>query len=533
MKTRVTLQTKKWLAVVFLIWLGLSACAGHPESRDLDPHAGHPSLNIWLENSLIPYLQQQFTQHPRFKGQPVLLVRMQGENVLPQIDDLTEQTRQKIVDALLKKPGLHLSWRPTVKPWKHQQTLEEIACGEYSDVAYYIGIDAGLSPLNRKLYVKVRALNLAEHIWVAGFGKSWSGTPTQDQLDALAREHPDEYLRGLRPLPFTEGQPDLLAAYLARNLSCLLRQGEADNLVVHVAAPGPNTPRVIKIALELVGRYLTRFREVEVTDDPNQANITVVSAIHPIDRELLQVGISAKRRQGEIYLPGAETEAYLLVKSKTHAVIADVNQAKPAIPIRPFESLSKPSQIISTFDILTPLNQRLCTTNMPWSSGVQRVAAYDLLPAGSCMAVEMGISYPAYVFLIGQNAMGELSRIFPSNCPAPGPGDGLLHPGELFRFPPLSDPQSAVLELDGSPGTERIFAIAITAPQLAAIFADRLKELQDLCRPGRKYPGTLRNDRRQQPHERIQRWQNYLTWLSINNPGLIEWREFSFQHAAL
>jgi hypothetical protein len=89
------------------------------------------------------------------------------------------------------------------------------------------------------------------------------------------------------------------------------------------------------------------------------------------------------------------------------------------------------------------------------------------------------------------------------------------------------------LELDGSPGTERIFAIAITAPQLAAIFADRLKELQDLCRPGRKYPGTLRTDRRQQPHERIQRWQNYLTWLSINNPGLIEWREFSFQHSAL
>ena len=519
--------------MVFLIWLGLSACAGHPESRDPDSYTGHPSLNTWLENSLIPYLQQQFTQHPRFKGHPVLLVRMQGENVLPQIDDLTEQIRQKIVDALLKKPGLQLAWRPTVKPWKHQQTFEEITCEGYSDVAYYIGIDAGLSTVNRKLYVKVRALNLAEHIWVAGFGKSWSGTPTQDQLDALAREHPDEYLRGLRPLPFTERQPDMLAAYLARNLSCRLRQGEADNLVVYVAAPGPNTPKVIKTTLELVGRYLTRFREVEVTDDPNQANITVVSSIHPIDRELLQVAISARQRQGEIYLPGAETEAYLMVKSNTHAKIAGVNQAEPATHIRPFESLSKPSQIILTFDILTPLNQRFCATASSWSSGVQRAASDDLLPAGSCMAIEMEISYPAYVFLIGQNTMGELSRIFPSNCPAPGPGDGLLHPGERFRFPPLPYPRSAVLELDGAPGDERIFAIAITAPQLAAIFADRMNELQGLCHPGRKYPGMLRTDRRQQPHERIQRWQSYLTWLSINNPGVVEWREFSFRQAAL
>jgi len=517
--------------VVFLIWLGLSSCAGHPESRDLNSYAAHPSLNIWLENSLIPYLQQQFTQHPRFKGHPVLLVRMQGENVLPQIDDLTEQTRQKIVDALLKKPGLQLAWRPTVKPWKHQQTFEEITCEGYSDVAYYIGIDAGLSTVNRKLYVKVRALNLAEHIWVAGFGKSWSGTPSQDQLDALAREHPDEYLRGLRPLPFTDRQPDMLAAYLARNLSCRLRQGEADNLVVYVAAPGPNTPKVIKTTLELVGRYLTRFREVEVTDDPNQANITVVSSIHPIDRELLQVAISARQRQGEIYLPGAETEAYLMVKPNTHAKIAGVNQAKPATPIRPFESLSKPSPIILTFDILTPLNQRFCATTSSWNSGVQRAASHELLPAGSCMAIEMEISYPAYVFLIGQNAMGELSRIFPSNCPAPGPGDGLLHPGERFRFPPLSYPRSTVLEPDGAPGNERIFAIAITAPQLAAIFANRMKELQGLCHPGRKYPGILRTDRRQQPHERIQRWQSYLTWLSINNPGVVEWREFSFRHA--
>ena len=533
MNTTVKIQSKTWPMVVLLIGLGLSACAGHQESRGVDPDTGQPSLNLWLEETLIPYLLQQFDHHPRFRGQPVLLVRMQRENVLPRIDDLTEQIRLKITDALLKNSGLDLAWRPSIQPWQHHQSLEDISCGDYSKVRYYVGIDIGLSGEKRKLYVKVRALNLAEQKWVSGFGKSWQGTPSRDQMAALTREHPDEYLRGLRPLPFSDRQPDMLAAYLARNLSCLLRQGQADDLVVHVANPDAGIPEMFKTTLEIVGRYLTRFREVEVTDDPNQANVTVVSGIHSIDRNLHQVWISARQRQDEKYLPGAETEAYVMMNTPKENVIAGVNQVKPFKPLPPFQSAARTSEIISSFDLLTPLNQRFCTTNKPWRSGVQRVTTHDLLPAGSCLAVEMEISYPAYVFLIGQDAMGDLSRIFPSNCPALGPNSGLLHPGEPFRFPSLSGPQSAVLELEGAPGTERIYAIAITSPQLAAIFADRMQELQDLCRPGKKYPGILMTDSRRQPQERIQRWQNYLIWLSNNNPGQIEWRKFEFWHAGL
>ena len=116
-------QTKIWPAVVLLIWLGLSACAGQPQLHEIDPDTGQSSLDFWLEKTLIPYLLQQFDQHPRFRGQPVLLVRMQGENVTPHIDDLTAQIRQKITDALLKRPGLDLAWRPAFQPWKHYQGI--------------------------------------------------------------------------------------------------------------------------------------------------------------------------------------------------------------------------------------------------------------------------------------------------------------------------------------------------------------------------------------------------------------------------
>jgi hypothetical protein len=519
--------------VVIFMMLFLAACAGYQRHRENDVDPGQPGLESWIEKTLIPYLTQQLSRHPRFKDQPVLMVRMRGDNVLSRIDDLTEQIRVKITDALLKKNGLDLSWRPAYRPWQHYRRLEEISCGNDGKVRYYIGIETGLSKVNRKLHVKVKALNLDEQKWVSGFGRSWTGMPTRDQLEALGREHPDDHLLGMRPSPFSDRQPDMLAAYLARNLSCLLRRGESDELVVYVAPPAPGYPRAIKTAMKLVGRYLTRFREIDVTDDPDRANVTLVSAIHyiDIDKDLHQVWISARQKEGGIYLPGAETEAYVLLGSGHEKMTADLNHVKPTSSISPYEEMPDISQIITSLELLIPLNQKSCKHESPWESGMQRVAINGTLPTGSCLAVEMEVKKSAYVFLFSQDARGDLSRIYPSDCPAAGPDIGLLQPGELFRFPSSrSDLQAAVLEFEGSPGTERIYAIAITTPRLAAIFADRMIKLQDLCRSGNVYPDMLATDERQHPHERIQRWQNYLDWLTHNNSGLVEWRELVFQH---
>jgi len=519
--------------VVFLVGLAIAACAGHPPSDAIDPVTGQSSLDFWLEESLIPYLVQQFDQHPRFKGQPVLLVRMQGENVLPRIDDLTERIRHKIHDALLNKSGLNLAWRPAIQPWRHHQRLEDLACDDYSTVRYYIGIDAGLSKVRRKLYVKVRALNLSEKKWVSGFGKSWTGRPTRDQMDALARENPDDYLRGLRPLPFSDRQPDMLAAYLARNLSCLLRQGETDDLVVHLAPPAPDTPEMTRTSLVLVGKYLARFREVEVTEDPNQANVTVVSAVHSIDQDLHQVWISARNRQGATYLPGAETEAYVMIKPQKQAHIAGFNQVQPSGPLALLPNIALESGIIGSLDLLTPLNLKLCATKTPWSFGIRRIDPRESLLTGSCVAIEMEVTTPAYIFLVGQDATGELTRLLPSDCRALSNTAARLQPGELFQFPSLSDPQTGVLELGGSPGTERIYAVAVTTPKLADRFADRIAAFPSLCSAGGKFPGVLPANSPPHPQARIRRWQNYLKQLAGANSGQLEWREFSFRQVAV
>ena len=137
------------------------------------------------------------------------------------------------------------------------------------------GIDTSISSVNGKLSVKLRALDIAEKRWVSGFGISWQGKASPMQKKALEEQHPDEYLLGLRPLPFNERQADLLAAYLSRNLSCLFNTMERDETIVYVKKENPGKINYFENAFGLVANYLARYREVTVTDDPAKANITV------------------------------------------------------------------------------------------------------------------------------------------------------------------------------------------------------------------------------------------------------------------
>ena len=517
------------LTVIFAV-LAFSACAGNQVKRSMDPEAGARSLDNWLEDSLIPYLLQQFGEHPRFKGQPILLVSMQGDNVQSHIDELTDHIREKIIDSLVRKPGPDLYWRPAIQPYKHHQRLADISCSNYRKVRYYIGIDCRLTKVAQNLFVRVRALNLAEHKWVSGFGRSWEGKPTPNQLAALKRAHPDEYLRGLRPLPFYERQPDLLAVYLARNLSCLLRQGEADDLVVYVEDISVKTPTFFQTTLKLVGKYLARFREVEVTDDPGRANVTVITAIHSIHDNMYQIWVSARDRSGKIYLPGAETEAYVLIESIKKPTVAKTRKESSHESAPVVKQNERPLTLISSFDLITPDSQEVCSTDTPWRAGSRRINSHEHLPAGGCLAVEMRLSFPAYIFLVGQDPSGDLTRMFPSNCPDFQTIDAFIESGKRFQFPPLFERGARVLVLAGTPGMERVYAIAITASDLANRFKDQIEELQGLCQPGRSFPDTLLAGGSDPSHELINRWQRYLKHLAAQYPEKVQWREFRFWH---
>lgn len=272
------------------------------------------SLDRWMEETAVPYLIKELGEHPMFKNQPFLLIGMKGDDVRAEIDDLTVQLRERIIDGLLTKPGVNLTWKPTRKPWERIKSLGDIQCVEHRPAKFYIGLDVGLTSVNKKLYVKVRALDLGEEKWVSGFILSWSGKPTPPQLAALERKQPDPSLLGRRDFPFNGEQPDLLARHLARDLSCRFAPGERDEMNVYVERKSVENISFFRNAFSLLKNYLAKFKEVTVTDDPAQANITVDARVHPVHGGLHQVWGAARYKDGKKYLPGTETEAYVYLK---------------------------------------------------------------------------------------------------------------------------------------------------------------------------------------------------------------------------
>ncbi len=308
------MKTRICIIMVLFCSVWLSGCATLSPFPDNKLYEESLSLDRWMEHEAVPYLVKELGEHPMFKNQPFLVVDMERDNVESEIDDLTMQLREEIIDALLAKPGINLTWRPSMKLWKHHSSLDEVECINFSRERFYVGLDVGISPVDAKLYVKIRALNLKENKWVTGFGISWKGIATKAQKEALNRKKTDDFLLGLRPLPFNSKQSDLLASYLAGNLSCLFKTMERKEAVVFVEQKNFKGIKFFKHTGELVKKYLAKFREIIVTDDQNSANIIVSTKVQNIYKGLYQVWVTARYKEGARYLPGTETEAYVFLQ---------------------------------------------------------------------------------------------------------------------------------------------------------------------------------------------------------------------------
>jgi hypothetical protein len=144
--------------------------------------------------------------------------------------------------------------------------------------------------------------------------------------------------------------------------------------------------------------------------------------------------------------------------------------------------------------------------------------------------MEFSVSTLAYVFLVGQGTDGHLTALFPSNCSAFKKIDRHIRPETPLRFPPLYNFEPSILELDDSPGIERVYAIAITDQDLADRFARRLEEHQGLCRPGKRFQGRFSDNISRRSDGRVEHWHNYLNRLSERFPAMVQWREIFFWH---
>ena len=290
-----------------LLTLGILLSAGCAPQPIRQAPGEASSLQRWLDAELAPYLAGQLGRQPRFKGESVILVSLDGSDIQPDIDGLTRSLREQLMDGLLSDAAVTLPWQPQQPPAQHHRRLDHASCERIRDADYYIGIE--ISRTGTAQYrVSVRALDVRAGEWVSGFGMSWSGALTPGELRARQERRTDESLRGLRVLPFSSAHPDLAASYLANNLSCLLLQQDEEDLVIYVDSLQSDQPG-LRTLLGLVGNNLSRYHEVRVTDVKKEANFVLRGEAHEVQPRLYQVWVVLHPKNSGEHLPGIDTDS--------------------------------------------------------------------------------------------------------------------------------------------------------------------------------------------------------------------------------
>ena len=177
-------------------------------------------LEHWFQSDLEPYVRQQLTTLPRFRNESLRFVVMTDDSPQSEGSALAIDLRDRLRDSIADVPGIRVAWQadqPGVGLVAESASLD---CTR-NDADYFIGIELReTGPGN--VQVTVRALDIEEGTWVAGFMRSWQGPVTGSQRQRLRTISSDPTFRGERNAPWQDSETDLMAAQLAYELGCKL-----------------------------------------------------------------------------------------------------------------------------------------------------------------------------------------------------------------------------------------------------------------------------------------------------------------------
>jgi len=457
--------------LLILPFLVLTGCIFSP------PHTNgqNTELEYWLSTELNPYLRQQLQQHPHFKGKSVLLVKFNEQDISPEIDQFSKQIRQRLFDTLMQTVGVNLYWRPNHKTWQHHRSLADLQCQGLQDLAVYLGLDVQQLP-DQQSRISIRALDKQAGQWISGFGKSWQGTLSQEQQQALQHISADAYLRGLRPLPFETQQVDLNAAYLAQNIACLLQQsGQSEHRLYFQ----PNASQGYFHNVQgLIVNYISQFKEVQVSDEKQAATVTISQDIKHIHDDLYQYWLIPRWKDQAVRLSGTATSSY--AKLPQTMVLNSVKPLAPKPQVPAHRTTDIADTLINDFNLVVPPVSSDCQGLVYWDNGMQALSNGAQLPSGGCYGLSLILSRSAHVVLIQQESQGHWIRLYPNQCR----GMSLKAPlsaWKTVRFPSGNKQLTHSYKLDQHTGNERFYVFA--TQQNSTQLSHYANQIPDICSP--------------------------------------------------
>jgi hypothetical protein len=442
--------------------------------------AAERNLDRWFDQDLVPYVTSQLVEHPRFKGESVMFVVFEDNVPASVSNTLAVSLRDRLLDAALNTPGVVVGRRQggaTASPG-----AQPVDCTT-DEVHYFVGIS-----LTRRIDglsgVSVRAFDLEDGNWVSGFGKAWQGALSSVQQRAMRQTTTDATFRGARDVPFAADESDLLAAYLAHELSCALLRETTGRYIV-ATEQASETEDELAVTVQLVGNNLASHDALELSGDETQVNATLSGKAHQIDGTLYQYWLTVTPTDADAELSTLSASAYVLLPGYRLA-------GEPTLPDR---GPPPAADIYATVDIphgggdalLGPMrlqksqDHRTCARS---GSTSVRASSYGD-PQQQCSVLIAEARADAIVFVLAHQANYGLVRVGGPEC-RERTAPHVVTRGSAMRYPvPFaaigSSEMRETAEWRAAPGVDTYYAFAVSNARAAREFANHIDALPLRC----------------------------------------------------
>ncbi len=451
-------------------------------------------LDRWVDRDLVPFVQQQLLVHPRFKGETVMFVVLKDNVPAPVSNALALSLRDKLLDAAVDTRGVSIGW---LQGRGSSTDLQSSDCGR-DEVHYYIGVELKQN-LDSSYSVNVRALDLEDRNWVTGFGRSWTGRLTATQRQAMRQTRVDETFLGVRDVPFTIAQTDLLAAHLAHQLSCRLLEGREKEYVIATSAATSGSDELAG-AVELVTNNLANREALQLADTEVETNAELRGKAHPISGDLYQYWVTITPKQADSELSALSAAAYIRLpwQEEPEAPATAAAETRAVVARRAPQSISIPNS--GKDEVLAPL---------------QLVDALDV----GYSNLRSRAQTDAIVFFLAHQAKRGMVRLGGSECRSRttahiARSDELLSmqvPVPRFGNTRATETYEWLIE----PDTDTFYALAVTDAKTARRLANHIDRLPIRCGRAAR-PGLDGED--------LRRWLEEFALITAHSAEHVDWR---------
>jgi len=431
--------------------------------------AASADLDSWVSQDLAPYVTAQLSTQPRFKNEPVQFVVLADANPQSASSTLALNIRDHLQDSVASKPGLRIVWQ---RGFSSAPASGNIDCIK-DQAHYYIGVEV-VEKRDGKINVDVRALDIEDQSWVAGFGKSWRGYPDAAQKRQLKTLETDSSFRGDRNAPFDESEFDLLAAHLAYELGCSLLRQTAGEYIVNGAMNHPEDEAEAAM-LDLVRNNLAHFRAVQYSNE--NTNALIEGKAHQIDNSLYQYWVTITPREANSDLSAISASAYIRIEDK-YAVAELIPSVSVPVP-------KSDTGFLSGLKVVELRDAKSCAAASGRFGDIRVFDSSYLSSSIDCYALQVNSSSDSVVFFLNHQLNSGLVRLSGQSCDHRA--DAKIARFEerlLFPLPTGSMMSDSWVTADGwrlNPDRDTYYAIAAANTKAARALSQHIGQLPNRC----------------------------------------------------